>query len=71
MVVVGRENRGLGLPVRLRAGQEADDVSAYVAKFAGIKPDSQIREISPAVKGTPPAQGKGPATPADGGAENP
>jgi mono/diheme cytochrome c family protein len=61
----------VAMPQNLVTGQEADDVSAYVAKFAGIKPDSQIREISPAVKGTPPAQGKGPATPADGGAENP
>ena len=46
-------------------------MSAYVAKFAGIKPGSNVREITPAVKDTPPPPGDGPATPADGGAEVP
>lgn len=61
----------VAMPQNLVTGQDADDVSAYVAKFAGKTPDSDVRELSPAVAGTPPAAGKGPATPADGGAENP
>lgn len=61
----------VAMPQNLVTGQDAVNVSAYVAKFAGIKPDSQVREISPAVKGTPPAPGDGPATPADGGAQVP
>jgi len=61
----------VAMPQNLVTGQDAIDVSAYVAKFAGMQPDSDVREISPAVKGTPPAPGDGPATPADGGAEVP
>ena len=61
----------VAMPQNLVTGQEAIDVAAYVAKFAGIKPGSDVRAITPAVAGTPPAPGKGPATPADGGAEVP
>jgi len=61
----------VAMPQNLVTGQDAVNVAAYVAKFAGIKPDSAVREITPAVKGTPPPAGKGPATPADGGAEVP
>lgn len=61
----------VAMPQNLVTGKDADDVSAYVAKFAGLTPESDVRELSPAVKGTPPAPGDGPATPADGGAEAP
>ena len=61
----------VAMPQNLVTGDDAVNVSAYVARFAGIKPDSDVRELTPAVKGTPPAPGKGPATPADGGAEVP
>ena len=61
----------VAMPQNLVTGQDAIDVSAYVAKFAGTEPESDVREISPAVKGTPPAPGDGPALPADGGAEVP
>jgi mono/diheme cytochrome c family protein len=61
----------VAMPQNLVTGKDADDVSAYVAKFAGLTSDSAVREISPAVRGTPPAPGDGPATPADGGAEAP
>lgn len=61
----------VAMPQNLVTGKDADDVSAYVAKFAGLTSDSAVREISPAVQGVPPAPGDGPATPADGGAEAP
>lgn len=61
----------VAMPQNLVTGQEAVDVAAYVAKFAGTTPLSDVRELSPAVAGTPPADGDGPATPADGGAEAP
>lgn len=61
----------VAMPQNLVTGDDAVNVSAYVAKFAGIAPDSQVRPISPAVQGAPPARGDGPATPADGGAEVP
>ena len=61
----------VAMPQNLVTGKDADDVSAYVARFAGLTSDSAVREISPAVQGTPPAPGGGPATPADGGAEAP
>jgi mono/diheme cytochrome c family protein len=59
----------VAMPQNLVTGKDAEDVSAYVAKFAGLTPDSAVREISPAVQGTPPGDGDGPATPADGGAQ--
>ncbi len=61
----------VAMPQDLVTGQEAVDVAAYVARFAGIAPVSEVRPISPAVQGTPPPAGEGPATPADGGAEKP
>lgn len=61
----------VAMPQNLVTGQDAVDVSAYVAKFAGIKPLSDVRELTPAVRGVPPKPGGGPATPADGGAEVP
>lgn len=61
----------VAMPQNLVTGKDADDVAAYVAKFAGLTTDSAVREISPAVMGTPPASGDGPATAADGGAEAP
>lgn len=59
----------VAMPQNLVTGDDAANVSAYVAKFAGLTPNSQVRAITPEVKGTPPAAGKGPATPADGGAQ--
>ncbi len=61
----------VAMPQDLVTGKDAEDVAAYVATFAGIGPESAVREITPAVKGTPPPPGEGPATPADGGAEAP
>ena len=61
----------VAMPQNLVTGQDAVNVAAYVAKFAGVTPDSDVRAITPAVEGTPPAAGDGPATPADGGAEGP
>lgn len=61
----------VAMPQNLVTGKDADDVSAYVATFAGLTSDSAVRAISPAVQGTPPAPGDGPATAADGGAEAP
>ena len=59
------------MPQNLVEGQDADNVAAYVAKVAGTNASSAVYPITPAVAGTPPAPGKGPARPADGGAEKP
>jgi len=59
------------MPQNLVEGQDADNVSAYVAKVAGTNNESNVYPITPAVAGTPPPAGKGPATAADGGAEKP
>lgn len=59
------------MPQNLVEGQDADNVSAYVAKVAGTNNESDVYPITPAVAGTPPPAGKGPATAADGGAEKP
>ena len=58
-------------PRNLVVGQDAENVAAYVAKVAGTNNDSNVYPITPAVAGTAPAPGKGPATPADGGATAP
>jgi mono/diheme cytochrome c family protein len=59
------------MPQNLVEGQDAVNVSAYVAKVAGANDESDVYPITPAVAGTLPPPGKGPATPADGGAEKP
>ena len=59
------------MPQNLVVGQDAENVAAYVAKVAGTNNDSNVYPITPAVAGTAPAPGKGPATPADGGATAP
>ena len=59
------------MPQNLVTGTDAQNVAAYVAKFAGTEPDSDPSALTPEVAGTPPAAGKGPATAADGGATAP
>lgn len=59
------------MPQNLVTGQDAVNVAAYVATSAGRDPASEVRKITPAVTGASPAPGKGPATPADGGATAP
>lgn len=59
------------MPQNLVTGQDAQNVAAYVATVAGRDPVSAVRALTPAVAGTEPAPGKGPATPADGGATAP
>lgn len=59
------------MPQDLVTGQDANNVAAYVAAVAGRNQVSAVRALTPAVAGTEPAPGKGPAMPADGGATAP
>ena len=61
----------VAMPQNLVEGTDAQNVAAYVAKNAGTQATGDAAPLDPAVAGTPPPPGKGPATPADGGATKP